>query len=701
MTLEGHRIAVALLGAVVLLGLAGFAEDNRHAGWPRLVSVAFLATITAYQLAWLLHDWALLSLGEKILEAATVALGCAFVTYHLFSIFDRKVPSAAMEQSLNRNRVLAVAVAGGAVLYGAIIDGLYDGSVTWVSASLALMVLLIWAAVFVAQVQLGRPSFAAPAALVLLSVASANAFTGFGAHTRFHALVMGSGSDAVVNLANDWTGIIYHDQFHYFLGAKYFPEIGYTRLYDCAAQARIENGMGELIAATRVRDLESNLLLPGDRFVIDPPDCETWFGADRWQDFRQDVQYFMSRVDWPASRRYLTDHGFNATPYWTALNALLVEDMMASDESARLLTFVDVILLLSVFGLFWWAFGLETAALAAFLVGTGKIWIYTNVGSIGSFGRMYFLCATVAALALLKKRQAGLAGAALAAAAMDRVFPGAMFLGPGCVMAWQIARRKWPDRRLLEFFTSAFLAVALATLLVAYKLDGTGAFQSFVANSLKHADTPLWNYMGLKTLFSYSPTEIDALWSGASPDQDPLHEWKMARQEAFEQRKPLFYASAFLLLLIYIFGCLRMKELWKMIAVGALPVFFLFELTNYYFIIMILLAPLVAGRLLHMVVLMGLPVAGAAAVRHFPEVVAYPILSGVILLVMLFFVLGEIYESYSIRRTDGPANLCNDRGRQFGTEGAHSKLGNGNAVAAHRPSQPLHCVAAEREGELR
>ena len=36
--------------------------------------------------------------------------------------------------------------------------------------------------------------------------------------------------------------------FHYYLGAKYFDELGYTRLYDCAAAVEVEHGRGTEVA---------------------------------------------------------------------------------------------------------------------------------------------------------------------------------------------------------------------------------------------------------------------------------------------------------------------------------------------------------------------------------------------------------------------------------------------------------------------
>jgi hypothetical protein len=51
----------------------------------------------------------------------------------------------------------------------------------------------------------------------------------------------------------------YHrwEQFHYFLGAKYFPELGYTRLYQCTAVAEAEQDGGKLEDRVRLHDLRA------------------------------------------------------------------------------------------------------------------------------------------------------------------------------------------------------------------------------------------------------------------------------------------------------------------------------------------------------------------------------------------------------------------------------------------------------------
>ena len=48
------------------------------------------------------------------------------------------------------------------------------------------------------------------------------------------------------------------DSFHYYIGGKYFRELGYTRLYECVMVADVEAGHGARVAGTGIRNLETN-----------------------------------------------------------------------------------------------------------------------------------------------------------------------------------------------------------------------------------------------------------------------------------------------------------------------------------------------------------------------------------------------------------------------------------------------------------
>jgi hypothetical protein len=68
-----------------------------------------------------------------------------------------------------------------------------------------------------------------------------------------------------------------HELYHYYLGSKYFEEIGYSRLYACTAIAEVELGRGANIKKRRIRDLSAeNLIVPTTETYIftDPGQCK-------------------------------------------------------------------------------------------------------------------------------------------------------------------------------------------------------------------------------------------------------------------------------------------------------------------------------------------------------------------------------------------------------------------------------------------
>src|SRR5262245_1086952 len=52
------------------------------------------------------------------------------------------------------------------------------------------------------------------------------------------------------------------ETYHYYVGSKFFPELGYTRLYRCTALADAEAGLREEVEARYARDLDTNRNVP-------------------------------------------------------------------------------------------------------------------------------------------------------------------------------------------------------------------------------------------------------------------------------------------------------------------------------------------------------------------------------------------------------------------------------------------------------
>lgn len=445
--------------------------------------------------------------------------------------------------------------------------------------ALAAALLLAWGVVLRRRGAPLRHARLRDRALAALGLVSAAAFFNFG---LFH----------YGTFVHTW------DTFHYVVGAKYFPELGYTGLYEATLAAERASGLLPPGSSVPVRDLGTNALVTASADAA----LAAWqprLGA-RWEDFVADVLWFRSRTTPEAFRRTLLDHGYNATPAWGILGGALARAAgPVTDRSVQLLALLDPLLLLGGWLLLWRAFGWRAACVALVFWGTNYPGRFYWTG--GSFLRMDWLAAAMAGVALLRLGRPRLAGAALALSTLLRLFPGALLLGLGLAAAWRLAR----ERRLAAVREE--LLVAQGALLTAFvvlplSLLAAGGFTSvrgsawseFAANSRKHLATPLTNNVGSGTLLTWRPsTRAEALLRPG--ELEPMAAWKDVRRAAFESARParILLAAAFLGALAFAF---QRRPAWAAAAAGAGLVFALFDLTGYYASVLLLLGLLAAER---------------------------------------------------------------------------------------------------------
>ncbi len=383
------------------------------------------------------------------------------------------------------------------------------------------------------------------------------------------------------------------DTFHYYVGSKYFRELQYDRLYRCVAVADAQ--VPELrarVQARKLTNLKSNDLETSAEILVHPELCTKHFTQKRWEDFQRDVAWFRAREGAQRWEDLQTDHGYNATPVWNIAGTLLANLAPASRSQILFLTSLDSLYLALACAMVWWAFGWRVLAVALAVLATNFPARFYWTG--GSFLRWDWLFWMVAAVCLLKKQKPALGGAALAYAALLRIFPGFMFIGAAFAAGWIL----WRERRLDPAFKRMFLAAALVTAILLPLSQLTAgdleAYPRFVENTLKHKETPLTNYMGLRTLVAYRPSEVGRHYRDASL-LDPWSRWKTARLEAQHEARWLQYAAvlAFLGLLAF---AERGREPWVAAALGALFIPFGVELTCYYYAFLMAVALLHADR---------------------------------------------------------------------------------------------------------
>ena len=134
-------------------------------------------------------------------------------------------------------------------------------------------------------------------------------------------------------------------------------------------------------------------------------------------------------------------------------------------------------------------------------------------------------------------------------------------------------------------------------MLVPLSLVKTGGIQAYVhfkQNSEKHKSTPLTNYMGLRTVVAYTPSEAGRFMKNDRLD-DPWGPWKIAKLRTFHERKFLF-AIAALGFATLLWFAVRGAEPWVACALSAMMIAVGVELTCYYYSFLIVVALLYDKR---------------------------------------------------------------------------------------------------------
>ncbi|MCZ6463883.1 MAG: hypothetical protein O7A09_06055 [Proteobacteria bacterium] len=268
--------------------------------------------------------------------------------------------------------------------------------------------------------------------------------------------------------------------YHYYIGGKYFAELGYGGIYECTLAVAAQQRFWWAAGLPHVRDLHTMQLRPTAEVAVRGVRvCPDRFSSERWQEFTRDIEWFDTYMGPYRWGRALGDHGFNPSPVWTFLATPLAR--FTAPESLWLLARIDILLVLASLGAVGWAFGLEALCLFAVAWGTGFLWDSRWIGY--AFLREIWFAAAVIGVCCLRRGWDAVAGGVLALAALTRVFP-AVFLAGYALHALREARRP----RALSPRARRFAAGAIAATVVliggslAIPGGGWNAYQGFQRN---------------------------------------------------------------------------------------------------------------------------------------------------------------------------------------------------------------------------
>lgn len=423
----------------------------------------------------------------------------------------------------------------------------------------------------------------------------------------------------------------YHrwDQYHYYMGAKYFPEIGYDALYKCTAIAQDELGVATFVneagkeatidmrtelrqPGKTIRNLSGdNLLMPASTVLENPDECKRRFSPARWEAYKRDVVFFRTQSErsyWDQMQR---DHGYNPPPVWTLGGHLISNVVDTKVRNMQMLALIDVGYLLAIFGALAWAFGYRVASVAAILFGCQASAPYYWTG--GAFLRQDWLFYLVMAACLARKRWFKLAGASMVYAGLLRIFPGLTVIGWLVVAGAYVFkhRRMHPDHQkaLVGGTTAAAILIGASLAVV-----GPSSYSQFFKHTIQvHDQTPLTNHMGLRVLVSHRivcslprSEKLDETCATVASGRmqqtkrdnmvDPFQIWKEMRLERYAHLRWVAYGVLAVAFAGFVHVVRRIRSLWIAQALGQIWIILLSQLTCYYYSFVILGAPLTKAR---------------------------------------------------------------------------------------------------------
>jgi hypothetical protein len=250
------------------------------------------------------------------------------------------------------------------------------------------------------------------------------------------------------------------DTYHYYVGAKYFSEVGYERMYDCAAVVDAENGRLAEVQRRNHTDLRTNLITP-TREVIENADqiCKQYFSPERWAQYTRDINSIRSMVNENRWKEIHVDHGYNATPVWTLAGKFFANLQPATSDGLIAVNLLDPIYIFLTMLMVWWAFGARGFAMAGIVLGCNFPNRYYWTG--GAFLRHDWLFYLVASVCLLKKEKHFLGGLSFSYTVLLRLFPGLAAIGPALAAIEYFRVNKKLESGFLKYLAGGAVGTAV------------------------------------------------------------------------------------------------------------------------------------------------------------------------------------------------------------------------------------------------
>lgn len=249
-----------------------------------------------------------------------------------------------------------------------------------------------------------------------------------------------------------WTPVHHLDLRQYYPVAKYFKELGYTRLYeaDVAAYAEDIGASLDSLGDLELRELYTHRIdhVRDRREQIEA--TRQRFTPERWEAYKKDARYFRQIMGTHDYLQTMFDMGGNATPVWIGIAHILFNAFPASNTSFLITGLLDPLLILIAFAAIGRTFGLRTMFVSMVLFGANDFIMYgTNWG--GATLRHDWMAYLALGACALKAKRYALGGVLFGLSTSIRAFPALAIIGVTFPLLWFIGERYREQRKLVSF----------------------------------------------------------------------------------------------------------------------------------------------------------------------------------------------------------------------------------------------------------
>ncbi len=374
----------------------------------------------------------------------------------------------------------------------------------------------------------------------------------------------------------------WHEIYHYYLGSKYFSELGYFGIYNCVTAGDEERG--RLISIDYVRNLRNILTsISHDEAVRDcDKNFKRNFTVERWDEFKNDLNFLASigASEWWDTA--VQDAGFNPPPSSVIFSSSLSNLIPLSSQTYLLLPLLDILLLLAATFLIFRNFGMT--ALIGFVVIFGVSYIAGYFWNGGAFLRYFWLFNLIVGFSLISQKRYFWSGLFFGISAMLRVFP--LFFAVGVVVALLFDFRK--NKKVLRDFVAGGAVAVFALGSLSLLIFGLDAWRDFFQHILLHKDVYFVFHIGLKKIATFADWVPNQNFFGEAGLR-LFDAWNRQLWAVWQSRLWLFLPLSFLITAAACAATRKINLLESALLVGTTLIFLFTLPANYYFVFLSLI----------------------------------------------------------------------------------------------------------------